>query len=49
MDNMDALVDILDEMLSTGTKRHIVAGVLISFALFFGGLAITAMTMKGVN
>lgn len=49
MENIDALVETIDLMLNTASKRHIVAGVLISFALLFGGLAVTAITMKGVQ
>lgn len=37
---------MLDHVLDTGRKRHIVGGVLLSASLFFAGLALTAMTIK---
>ena len=37
---------MLDHVLDTGRKRHIVGGVMLSASLFFGGLALTAMTIK---
>lgn len=37
---------MLDHSFSTNKKRHIVGGVLMSVSLLFGGLAITAMTLK---
>jgi len=37
---------MLDHVLDTGRKRHIVGGVLLSASLFFGGLALTAITIK---
>lgn len=39
-------IDVIEDILSTRKRRHIVGGVLISASLFFGGLAITAMTTK---
>ena len=37
---------MLDYALDTQRKRHIIGGVLLSASLFFGGLALTAMTIK---
>lgn len=40
------MVSLLDFTLDTPRKRHIVGGILISISLLFGGLALTAMTLK---
>ena len=37
---------MLQMSLSTSKKRHITGGVFLSLSLFFGGLAITAITLK---
>lgn len=37
---------MLDQSLNTNKKRHIVGGILMSMSLFFGGLAITIITIK---
>lgn len=37
---------MLDQTLDTNKKRHIVGGILMSMSLFFGGLAITIITIK---
>lgn len=42
----DNVVYLIDGMLNTPTKRHIVGGILLSVSFLFGGLAITAMTIK---
>lgn len=42
----DALIQILDYTLNTKSKRHITGGILLSVSMLFGGLALTAMTMK---
>lgn len=47
MDNLDSLVEMLNYILSNKRKRHIVGGILLSISVMFGGLAITAMTLKG--
>ena len=39
-------IDNIVAMLNTKRKRHIVGGILISMSALFGGLAITAMTIK---
>lgn len=46
MDSIRRIVSIIDGVLDTGRKRHIVGGILLSASLFFGGLALTAMTVK---
>ena len=42
----DAIIQILDYTLNTKSKRHITGGILLSVSMLFGGLALTAMTMK---
>lgn len=37
---------MLDLSLNTRRKRHITGGLLMSVSLFFGGVAITIMTIK---
>lgn len=46
MDILEGLVYAIDSLLDTRRKRHIVGGVLLSAAFLFGGLAVTAMTLK---
>lgn len=46
MEGLDNIIAMLDYMLNTKRKRHIVGGILISMSALFGGLAITAMTIK---
>jgi hypothetical protein len=46
MEGIDNIVAMIDYMLNTKRKRHIVGGILISMSALFGGLAITAMTIK---
>ncbi len=46
MDNFEAIVAVLDFTLNSKRKRHIVGGILVSVSMLFGGLAITAMTLK---
>jgi hypothetical protein len=46
MERLEAVLYMLDHSLNTKTKRHMVGGVLMSVSLFFGGLAITIITMK---
>lgn len=46
MENFEALVAMLDFTLDSKRKRHIVGGILLSVSLLFGGLALTAMTLK---
>ena len=42
----DAIIQILDYTLNSKPKRHITGGILLSVSMLFGGLALTAMTMK---
>lgn len=44
--NFDAIVQILDYTLNSKRKRHITGGILLSVSLLFGGLALTAMTLR---
>lgn len=46
MDRLEIMVMILDEVLDTKRKRHIVGGTLMSISLLFGGLAFTIITLK---
>lgn len=46
MERLEILVDLINETLDTKKKRHIVEGILMSVSLFFGGLAITVITIN---
>lgn len=46
MDGLECIVSMLDYILNTKKKRHIVGGVLLSISMLFGGLAFTAITIK---
>lgn len=46
MERLDAVLSMLDYALNTQKKRHIAGGALLSVSLFFGGLAVTVMTIK---
>ena len=46
MHDWNTFVNMLNDMVDTRDKRHVVGGVLLSISLFFGGLAITAITIK---
>ena len=46
MERLEILLALLDESLDTRRKRHIVGGVLMSVSLFFGGLAITIISIN---
>ncbi len=46
MGTFESLISMLDYTIDTKRKRHIVGGILISVSLMFGGLAVTAMTLK---
>ena len=43
---INSLVQTIDDMLDSPRKRHIIGGVLLSISMLFGGLALTAMTLK---
>lgn len=46
MENFEAIVTMLDFTLDSKRKRHIAGGILLSISLLFGGLALTAMTLR---
>ena len=46
MDGMENFISVLDYILDTKRKRHIIDGILVSASLLFGGLALTVMTIK---
>lgn len=46
MESLEYVVTAIDTVLDTKKKRHIVGGILLSASLFFGGLAITVLTVK---
>lgn len=46
MDILECFIYTIDTMLDTKRKRHIIGGILLSAAFLFGGLAVTAMTIK---
>ena len=46
MDKIERMLYMLQMSLSTKKKRHITGGVFLSLSLFFGGLAVTAITLK---
>ena len=47
--NFEAIVQILDYTLNSKRKRHIAGGILLSVSMLFGGLALTAMTLRPVE
>lgn len=40
------ILNAMNYILNTNTKRHLVGGMLLSVSLMVGGLALTIMTMK---
>ena len=46
MERLEILLDMFDNILDTRKKRHTVGGILMSVSLFFGGLAITVITIN---
>lgn len=46
MEGLDNIIEVIDYMLNTRRKHHIIGGILISMSALFGGLAITAITIK---
>ena len=46
MGRFELIVSMIDGVLDTKRKRHIIGGTLLSTSLFFGGLALTVMTLK---
>lgn len=49
MDRLDDALSVLDFMMNTKRKRHIVGGILLSVSLLFGGLSLTVITIKDEN
>ena len=49
MEKWEENLSILDDILRSNKRRHITVGILISIALFFGGLAVTVITIKDDN
>lgn len=46
MERLDILLYMIDRLLDTKKKRHLIGGVLLSTSLLFGGLAVTVLTLK---
>lgn len=46
MERTKRLLSTIEHLISTKRRRHIVAGALISLALFAGGLAGTVLSVK---
>ena len=46
MERLEELVSMLDHALNTKKKRHLAGGVLMSISLFFGGLAVTVLSLR---
>lgn len=46
MERTKRLLLVIEHLISTKRKRHIIAGVLLSTALFAGGLAATVLSIK---
>ena len=46
MDGLENVISVLDYVLDTKRKRHIMGGILLSVSFLFGGLAITVMTIR---
>lgn len=43
---LEDILIVVDTLLDTKRKRHVVGGVLISVSFLFGGLALTVFTIK---
>lgn len=46
MERLEKNFVVLGRILKNKKNRHIVGGILISISVFFGGLAITVMTIR---
>lgn len=46
MDILEGFIYMIDNLLDSKRKRHIIGGILLSASFLFGGLAVTAMTIK---
>ena len=49
MGKLKGIVSTLEQILNTKRKRHIIGGILLSASIFFGGMAITVMSMIEEN
>lgn len=47
MGRIEYVLTVLDAIIDTKRKKHILGGVCLSASLFFGGLAFTVLTLKG--
>ena len=43
MEQLEILLELLDETLSTRKRRYIAGGILMSVSLFFSGLSVTVI------
>lgn len=46
MERTKKLLSTIEHLISTKRRRHIIAGVLLSAAMFAGGLAATVLSIK---
>ena len=46
MYELENFLSLVDDILNTKRKRHIVGGILISLSALFGGLAATALSIR---
>lgn len=46
MNGFEEIITVIDYVLNTKRKRHIVGGILISVSILFSGLAVTTLTIK---
>lgn len=46
MEGLEYIVTVIDTVLDTKKKRHIIGGILLSASLFLGSLAVTVLTVK---
>lgn len=46
MERIDDILDMIDIILNSKRKRHLVGGALLSASLLFGGLAITVLSIR---
>ena len=46
MPDIGSIVELADYILSSPRRRHIVGGTLLSVSFLFGGLALTALTIR---
>lgn len=46
MEGIEGIISMLDYILDTKRKRHILGGILLSASLLFGGLALTVVTIR---